>query len=223
MSEYIYKTPEGFNDILSEKCSSRLEVEGHIRYVFKGFGYSEVDTPTLEYYDLFSGRIGTLPQERMYKLFDSKGRILVLRPVMTVPIMRMAVTKIGDSALPARFSYFGNIFRNDTKNLLSSEYRQGGIEILGADTIAADAEVIAVAIKSLINSGVADFRIDIGQVKLFKAMTSGIEDEDILEAIRQAVANKDKYTIEKLLENTFSGFQPVLKALLPHQPLHRLQ
>ena len=199
MSEYIYKTPEGFNDILYNECYYRVEIEKQIRDIFRSYGYLEVDTPTLEYYDLFSGSIDALPQERMFKLFDLKGRILALRPDITVPIMRMAITKLGNLKYPLRLSYFGNVFRNDLKNLINCEYRQAGIEILGSDSIVADAEVIGIAIKSLLKLGITDFRIDIGQVKLFKALTSGIENEEILESIRQAVANKDKYTIEGLL------------------------
>ena len=202
MNKYIYKIPDGFNDILWDECYSIVEIESKIRDIFRIYGYKEVDTPTVEYYDLFSGRIDALPQEEMIKLFDSKGRILSLRPDITVPIMRMAITKLENKGYPLRLSYFGNIFRNEEKGLLDFEYRQAGIEILGSDSKVADAEVIGTAIKSLKSAGLEDFRIDIGQVKLFKYLTAEIDDEDVLEEIRKAVANKDKYDLEKILSAT---------------------
>ncbi|KPU44970.1 ATP phosphoribosyltransferase regulatory subunit [Oxobacter pfennigii] len=202
MNEYIFKTPEGFNDLLYNECYNRTEVEGIVRNIFNTHGYMEVDTPTLEYYDLFSCKIDALPQERMFKLFDLKGRILVLRPDITVPIMRMSITKMEKLDYPIRLSYFGNVFRNDLKNLINCEYRQAGIEILGAASISADAEIIGVTIETLLKTGVEDFRIDIGQVKLFKALTSSIYDEELLNNIHEAVSNKDRYSIEKLLEQS---------------------
>lgn len=202
MSQYLFKTPEGFNDVLYNECYTRVEAEETVRDILRSYGYYEVDTPTIEYYDLFSSKIEALPQERMFKLFDLKGRILVLRPDITVPIMRMAVTKLGNMKYPIRLSYFGNVFRNDLKNLINCEYRQAGMEILGASSIMADAEIIGMAIKTLLALGIDDFRIDIGQVKLFKALTSSISHHDTLEEICQAVGNKDKYTIERLVQKT---------------------
>lgn len=201
MEGKIYRTPDGFGDLLNDDCSIRLKVEESIRGVFKSFGYMEVDTPALEYYDLFTGSVDTLPQQRMFKLFDSNGRILVIRPDMTVPMMRMALGKMDGFEYPLKLSCFGDVFRNDIKNNISCQYRQADIEIIGAGHISADAEAIAIAIQSMIKTGVDYFRIDIGQVKLFKALTSDIDDAGLLEDLRQAVSEKNKPGLLKLLDN----------------------
>lgn len=202
MEESIFRIPEGFNDLMNNDCRLRIGVEEKIRKNFESFGYMEADTPTLEYYDLFDGKVEVLPQQRMFKLFDSEGSILVIRPDMTVPIMRMALSKMGDLDYPKKICYFGNVFRNDIKNNISCEYRQAGIEIIGSSHKTADAEVIAVAVKSLIDAGIDQFRIDIGQVKLFKALSIGIEDNELMGEIRQAVQDKNRSELEILLKGS---------------------
>ena len=81
--------------------------------MFTGFGYSEVVTPGIEFYHLFSGSSRNFQQERMYKLVDSKGRLITLRPDSTIPIARLAATRLAEAKLPLRLYYNQNIFENN--------------------------------------------------------------------------------------------------------------
>ncbi|MBR1383061.1 MAG: ATP phosphoribosyltransferase regulatory subunit, partial [Ruminococcus sp.] len=80
MKRYDLITPEGTRDLLFEDCLARRKVEKTLAGLFKGFGYSEVVTPGIEFYDAFSGSTRNFRQESLYKLTDSKGRLIVLRP-----------------------------------------------------------------------------------------------------------------------------------------------
>ena len=81
--------PEGVQDFLPEECRFKKAIEEKLRQEFLLNGYLEVETPSFEYYDVFSKGIGAYMQENMIKFFDLKGRIMVLRPDVTVPISRM--------------------------------------------------------------------------------------------------------------------------------------
>ncbi|MDO5125838.1 MAG: ATP phosphoribosyltransferase regulatory subunit, partial [Ruminococcus sp.] len=92
MKRYDLITPEGTRDLLFTECLARRTVENKLKDLFTGFGYSEVVTPGIEFYDLFSGSSRNFQQERLYKLVDSKGRLITLRPDSTIPIARLAST-----------------------------------------------------------------------------------------------------------------------------------
>lgn len=131
-------------------------------------GYDEIDTPLFEYLDLFEGATASLKQEQMYKFFEPGSRIMVLRPDITMPIARIAATKMKNHPMPLRLSYIGSVYRYEGRgHTRHREIAQAGIELLGSRKPEADAEVIAVAIESLLELGLSNFQIDIGQVEFF--------------------------------------------------------
>ena len=91
MNKYDRITPEGTRDALFAECTLRRQIENRLNGLFTARGYSEIITPTLEFYDVFNRDANPFPQEQMYKLTDAKGRLLVLRPDNTVPIARVCV------------------------------------------------------------------------------------------------------------------------------------
>lgn len=86
MRNYNRITPEGTKDLLLEECLVRRETEEKIRSVFQSQGYDELVTPGLEFFDVFQSEAVQYPQEQLYKLTDSKGRLIVLRPN---PLLRL--------------------------------------------------------------------------------------------------------------------------------------
>ncbi len=111
MTKWKIYTPDGVQDILFDECYAKREMENRIRKTFRSYGFYEIETPTIEFYDVFSTDIESFPQEAMVKFFDPKGRILVLRPDITVPVARITATKNRDVQLPIKYSYIGNVFR----------------------------------------------------------------------------------------------------------------
>ena len=95
-------TPEGTRDLLFEDCISRHLVESKIKDVLVPRGFAEVITPALEFYDVFSPENHGIPQENMYKLVDMKGRLMAVKPDLTMPIARLACTRLRDHPLPLR-------------------------------------------------------------------------------------------------------------------------
>lgn len=75
-----------------------------INNVFNSWGYKEVITPSIEFYEGFRYEYSGLKEESVYKFFDFKGRILALRPDMTIPIVRLVSTRF--KSVKYRFSYY---------------------------------------------------------------------------------------------------------------------
>lgn len=202
MPKWKIYTPEGVQDILSDQCFLKKNLESKIRSLFRSYGYYEIETPTFEFYDTFSAEKDITPQETMFKFFDQQGRILVLRPDITIPVARVVGTKFKDAHYPLRFSYIGNTFRyNELGGGRQKEFTQAGVEILGASTPEADAEVIATAINSVKALGIENFQVDIGQVEFFKGIMeeTGLSEQDI-EQIRILIDRKDFIGIEEIVE-----------------------
>lgn len=202
MPKWKIYTPDGVQDILFEDCFLKRNIESKLRGLFRGSAYQEVETPTIEYYDAFSSD-KALPQETMFKFFDQQGRILVLRPDITIPVARVAATKYREMGYPLRFSYIGNVFRyNDYGGGKQNEFTQAGVEILGSGTPESDAEVIAIAINAMKVSGLENFQVDIGQVEFFKGLMeeTGLTDESV-EQIRLLIDRKDFVGVGEVLNS----------------------
>ncbi|MGV8982911.1 ATP phosphoribosyltransferase regulatory subunit [Clostridium sp.] len=202
MNNWKRTIPEGSRDILFEDCSNKIKIINTLRKLYINAGFLEVISPTLEFYDVFQGDNLSIEQERMYKIFDNTGRILVLRPDMTMPIARIVATKLKDSLYPLRICYSGNIFRmNENWDGKVSETTQSGIEIIGSEGEKADSEVIITAIKTLLAIGVEKFELEIGQAEFFKGLIEEINlTDDEMENLRGLVENKNFGALRQFIE-----------------------
>ena len=194
-------TPAGLTDILVDECELKYSIETTARKMYARYGYHMVQPPTFEYYDVYDAAV--TKSENMFKFFDVNGRMLALRPDLTTSVARMAATKpLGD--LPYRIAYSGSAFRNDEafSNARQREFSQVGIELIGISGAEADAEVIEIAVDTLIEFGISDFQIDMGQVEYFKGLSelAGL-DEAQSDALREKINDKDFVAIESMVED----------------------
>lgn len=176
-------TPVGSTDILQREKKAKSRIEQICMRHFAAHGYAEVQTPMFEYLDVFNGEYGGGGEENMLKFFDSKGRILALRPDITPPIARIAATKLSGEALPLKLSYVGPAFRGGEAygGEKQKEFTQAGVELMGVNSPEADAEVIAMTVRCLLATGLEAFQIDLGQMGFFKALVAeaGLDAEEI--------------------------------------------
>lgn len=215
MTNWKRYIPEGTKDLLFEECSKKINTINMLRSLYLRSGFEEVSTPTLEFYDVFHLDNLSIEQEKMYKLFDNTGRILVLRPDMTTPIARIAATKLKEAPHPVRICYSGNIFMmNESWGGKFSEITQSGIEILGSDSLKADSEVIITAITALLSIGIKDFEIELGQAEFFKSLVEDvIFEEEEMERLRKLVENKNFARLREFVEGNEDKLGKNAKAL----------
>ena len=197
-------TPDGVRDIYGDELKRRKKAMSAVGKVFASYGYEAIQTPTIEFFDVFSHETGTTPSRELYKFFDRDGNTLVLRPDFTPSVARAAAMYFEDRERPLRLCYEGSTFIN------SSEYEgrlkenvQMGVEMIGDPSAEADAEIIALTIDSLKRAGLKDFQVSIGEVDFFKSLVKGSGlNEDEIEAVRQCISSKNFFGVEELLDRT---------------------
>lgn len=206
MKNYDLITPEGTKDLLFEESMVRREIENNLHEIFKKSGYCEFITPGLEFYDVFNLNSSYFPQENLYKLTDSKGRLLVLRPDSTMPIARAVATRLKDATLPLRIFYNQNVYRTEPSlKGRSVEIGQTGIELIGSQMKTADLEVISMAAAALKACGL-NFSLEIGNIGVFKELVSRLEvSEREKEYIRQLIETKNFPALNDMLDSIGSG------------------
>ncbi|HAY60651.1 MAG: ATP phosphoribosyltransferase regulatory subunit [Acidaminococcaceae bacterium] len=169
MSDKILKVPYGTRDILPGEGAVRRGLEDRIGRLFDAWGYDEVDTPTFEYLDTFSN--AETPDLTAFKFLDRHGHSLMLRTDMTTPIARMVATRFRRDTGVKRLSYRSHLFRYEEAQAgRLCEFTQCGIEMMGAAGAEADAEVIALAVQTLLEAGLQDFSISLGQMEFINGL-----------------------------------------------------
>jgi len=213
--------PEGLNDLLPEEVLKRRLLENKISQIFIQWGYQEIITPTFEFYDILARGAGSIMKKEMIKFFDREGNIIALRPEMTTPIARVTSTKMQQEPKPLRFYYMGNVFRYDVFKVGGQrEFCQAGVELIGVNNKEADAEVIALVVECLKNSGLKNFFIDIGHINFFNGIMQSIKAEEKRKLeIKEAILNKDFVLLEKIL--SFEDIKDREKELILKMPTLR--
>ena len=190
MNEKLLHTPEGVRDIYGTECLERQEIISRIRKVLKSYAYTEIETPSFEYFDIFNMDKGSAPSNEMYKFFDRNNNTLVLRPDITPGIARSAAKYFADEELPIRLSYFGKTFKNEPLHQGKlHETTQIGCELINDDSSAADAEILASVVDVVRVSGLKNFLIEIGEVEFFEGIIEeaglGKEEEEDIKGLIQ--------------------------------------
>lgn len=204
MNNKLLHTPVGVRDIYNDECYNKLRIQDKIHSIFTSYGYSDIQTPMFEFFDIFNKERGSVASKNMYKFFDREGNTLVLRPDITPSVARAAAKYYKDEIMPVRLCYAGNVFINNSEYQGKlKEYTQIGAELLGDNTSDADAEIISMVIETLVKSGLTEFQIEIGQPEFFKGLveTAGL-DEDTTEELRELLENKKYFGVWDVLEKS---------------------
>ncbi len=192
MNRFRISTPEGTRDLLFSSCRALRQTENTIRAALENRGYSEIITPAVEYFDVFAQANPELDQEQMLKVIDRSGRICVVRPDNTTPIARIAATRLDNAALPVRLYYSQKVFRSVVGGHgHKGEFLQVGAELIGADGLEADRDILSAAFGALTETGAAGFRIELGHAEIYKALIEELGvDAAAAESIRRLIENK---------------------------------
>ena len=200
----LQHTPEGVRDIYNIECGKKLSLESRLHKVLQMYGYHDIQTPTFEFFEVFRKEIGTIPSKELYKFFDKEGNTLVLRPDITPSIARAAATLFPDNDMPIRLCYTGNTFVNYPQSYQGRlrENTQMGAELIGVESIEADAEMLALVVDCLTTIGLREFQISVGNVDYFQSL---IEDAGLGEEsearVRELIGNRNFPGVEEYLDS----------------------
>jgi ATP phosphoribosyltransferase regulatory subunit len=160
----VFEKPIGVKDYLPDAVARLRKIERDVLACMNKWGYQEIMTPTLEFYDTV-GAASSTSDSKLFKLLDKRGTTMVMRSDVTAPIARVVSSLLKEQPLPLRLSYHSNVFRAlDDEASKETEFFQTGVELVGEQSSDADAEIVALAIESLRAAGVDGFKIALGHV-----------------------------------------------------------
>lgn len=202
MKKYEKFIPEGMRDMLFEECNTRNMLESDICRTLGMRGYNRVETPSIEFFDLFNRGSSGVSCEEMFKMTDIRGRLIVARPDNTLPIARLVATRLKNAELPLRMYYNQTVFRqNPALAGHRDEILQSGVELIGMKGLRADLEVLALSIDALTSCNDLDFRIELGNAGFYKYILSKLDaDEATKEKITELIESKNSPALNSVLE-----------------------
>lgn len=201
MKQRLLHTPEGVRDVYKDECTKKLALESRLHQVCRRYGYHDIKTPSYEFFEVFSREIGSISSRELFKFFDRDGETLVLRPDITPSIARASAKLFEEGDMPVRLCYQGQTFINHTSYQgRLKETTQLGVELLGDDSVMADAEMIVLIIDALKTAGLKEFQVSVGQVNFLKSLVqeAGME-EEAEELLKKLIVNKNHFGVEELL------------------------
>ncbi len=193
--------PEGMQDTLMGESVRKRCIERQLRTLFSLSGYAEIETPVLEYFRTFDDEVYGFDDHHVWKTFDRQGHVLAVRPDNTIPAVRVAASRLREEPLPLRLCYLQSVASYPQEGSAAPcESTQAGVELMGEVSAPADAEIIALAIRSLQEAGLKEFQIDLGQVAFFKGFMqeAGLTKEQT-ETFRRYVEEKNVLAMQLFL------------------------
>ncbi len=157
------QTVKGTREFYPETMSVRQWLYGKIRNVSESFGYQEWDGPFLEKIDLYAAKSGEeLVKEQAFVFPDRGGDLITLRPELTPSLARMVAQKQNELAMPLRWWSFGPFWRYERPQKgRTREFFQWNIDLIGANSPEADAELVAICASFLKSAGLSSEQVQI--------------------------------------------------------------
>jgi ATP phosphoribosyltransferase regulatory subunit len=201
MTEKLLQIPYGVQCFHGSAAHFRRAVERRVVDVFSGWSYDEITLPLFDYYEVFDRGGGLTETDRIYRFIGRRGEILALRPDFTALAAKVVASRLADRPLPLRLFYTGEVLRYQRpKAGRQEDLYQIGLEHIG-NGLAADLEVLLVALESLERLGIDDGVLTVGHagfvLGLLEEMNISQETRpNVLEAMRA----RDSDRLEQALE-----------------------
>ncbi len=168
-----FEPPRGMRDFYPEDMAWRNRVFDAFRASGNAFGFEQYDACVVESYELLARKSGEEVGEQIYHFTDKSDRHLALRPEMTPTLARMVAQRQKELSFPLKWTTIAQCFRYErmTKGRKREHY-QWNLDIIGEDSVMAEAEVIGAAVDALRRMGLstADFKVHVSSRKFLGAL-----------------------------------------------------
>ncbi|MDR3536743.1 MAG: ATP phosphoribosyltransferase regulatory subunit, partial [Acetobacteraceae bacterium] len=205
--------PAGLRDLLPPEAETEASAVEALMDVFAAHGYQRVKPPLLEFEDTLLVGSGTAVADQTFRLMDPDSqRKMGLRADTTPQVARIATTRLAGAARPLRLSYAGQCLRvRGTQLAPDRQVAQAGIELIGVDSPAADAEIVLVAAEALAAVGLTRVSFDLTLPNLVPAL---LDDAGLAGSARAALARALDRKDAAAVTAQGGALAPVLTALL---------
>ena len=204
MKNKLLHTPDGVRDLYNEAYQAKLNIQNKLHQVFAEYDCQDIQTPTFEYFDVFSKQLGTTPSKDLFKFFDTEGNTVVLRPDFTPSIARCVAKYFEPEEKAVKLCYMGNTFTNSSSYQgRLKETTQCGVEYIGDGSADADAQMLSMVVDCVKAIGIEDFQISVGHAGFFDALLDAANlRRKHANKLRNLLDNKNFLGVEAFVENT---------------------
>ncbi len=211
--------PAGLRDMLPPEAETEASSVESVMSAFAAHGYQRVKPPLIEYEESLFAASGAAVADQTFRLMDPEThRMVGLRADMTPQVARIASTRLAHMPRPLRLSYAGQVLRVRANGLAAPDRQvaQAGIELIGADSPQADAEVVAVAAEALASLGLVRVSFDLTMPPLVQSLldAAGLPAERRA-ALARALDHKDAAEVAALGGSQASVLIELLRAAGP--------
>lgn len=188
-------------DALQEEISEERALGRAVSRTFALYGYEEVGLPAFEYLDVISRGLGHVGPELLVRFVEPEtGQIVALRPDMTPQVARLIASRWPDAPRPLRLSYLGNVLRRRRERARHDiEVVQCGIELVGAEGLEADSEVISATLGAVRAAGLTDIVVDLAHGGIAHGLLASVPVE-LRTALLADLARKDQSRVASRAE-----------------------
>ena len=170
----------GLSDLSGETLRRRDEMQRRFFTLLMSYGYHRLDTPLLEPTELFLRKSGGELASQLFSFSDPAGRAVSLRPEFTAPAIRHYLDNSENIELPVRWQYSGPVFRFDGAAMQEdgpyrTQFTQAGGELLGADGVLADAELLSLSIAALSEAGLDGWTLRLSDLGVLNSLLDSLE------------------------------------------------
>lgn len=197
--------PDGLRDGLPPDAAHEANIVNRLLSSFESYGYARVTPPLVEFEDTLLDGAAQSIANATFRLMDPVSQHMMgVRADMTLQVARIATTRLAKAARPLRLAYSGQVLRVRGSQLRPErEFRQAGVELIGAADPAADAEVISLAATALSNAGVSELSVDINLPTLVPTLCEALTlDGATVRSLRAALDRKDADAVAAVGEGT---------------------
>jgi len=207
--------PEGISDVLPSEARFLEKLRRSAVDLYRGYGYELVMPPLLEYTDSLLTGVGADLDLRTLKLVDQvSGRLLGLRADITPQVARIDAHILNRAGV-VRLCYAASVLHaRPLHPLATREPFYVGAELYGHPSVAADAEVLELAVRSLALAPVAHVRFDLGHTRILRALLElDPAAQRLADEIVAALSTKDAAALAALSAELAAPAGPALRAL----------
>ncbi|KKS33106.1 MAG: Histidyl-tRNA synthetase [Candidatus Amesbacteria bacterium GW2011_GWA2_42_12] len=219
---YKPQTLKGFRDFLPQTMAIRSRVINILRGVFEKYGFSELQTPTLEYAEVLTGKYGQEAEKLMYLFKDPGEREVGLKYDMTVPLARV-MAQYPNLPKPFKRYQIQPAFRaENTQKSRYREFYQCDVDTIGTASLLADAEILAIISDALTALGFTEFKIRVNSRQILFGITKDL-------SVLQTIDKLDKKSIDEVKQElsqkglTSDEIQNIFSSLDSAKPDENLQ
>ncbi|MDR3437943.1 ATP phosphoribosyltransferase regulatory subunit [Telmatospirillum sp.] len=219
MTEFATRAllPAGLRDILPPQAAHEADVVSRLMASFAAQGYERVKPPLIEFEESLLEGSGAAMAKHTFRVMDPvTQRMMGVRADMTLQVARIATTRLANAPRPLRLSYAGQVLRVKGSQLRPErQFGQAGLELIGAAGAAADAEVLILAAKALIDLGVGEVCVDLTLPSLVSEICKG---QPEIEGLRDALDHKDAAAVARIGGAQASVLAALIEAVGPAAP-----